>query len=88
MFGPARCMRRIDGEHLADNEPIKEHASRCQMLLDRRLGGRRLQRLDVGSDMHGLDIGELADLVLLDPGLSLRRRHRLLLVELLDMLIV
>jgi hypothetical protein len=68
MLGPAYRMRRIDGEDLADDEPIEQHADRREVLFDRGFGGRRLQRLDIGGDMHGLDIGELADAVLLDPG--------------------
>jgi hypothetical protein len=34
----------------------------------RRLGGRRLQHLYIGGNVNGLDVGELANLVLLDPG--------------------
>ena len=67
MLGPAHRMRRIDGEDLADDEPVEQHADRREVLLDGRLGGRRLQRLDVGGDMHRLDIDELANAVLLDP---------------------
>jgi hypothetical protein len=37
-------------------------------MLCRRFGGRRLQRLDIGRDMEGLDIGELANPVLIEPG--------------------
>src|SRR6516165_8154454 len=48
-------------EDLADDEPIKQHANGREVLLDGRLGGRRLQSLDVGGDVHGLDISELAD---------------------------
>jgi hypothetical protein len=36
--------------------------------LDRRLGSCRLQHLYIGGDVDRLDVGELADLVLLDPG--------------------
>ena len=55
-------------EDLADDEPIKQHADGREVLFDGRLGGRGLKPLDVGRDVHGFDIGELADLMLLDPG--------------------
>jgi len=38
------------------------------MQFDGRLGGRRLQHLYIGGDVDRLDVGELANLVLLDPG--------------------
>jgi len=63
-------VRRVDREDLADDEPIKQHANGREVLLDGRFGGRRLQSLDVGGDVHGLDIGELADAVLVDPARS------------------
>jgi hypothetical protein len=37
-------------------------------LLDRRLLEILAERLDIGSDMQRLDIGDLADLVTIDPG--------------------
>jgi hypothetical protein len=40
---------------------------------DGRLGGRRLQHLYIGGDVNGLDIGQHADLVLLDPGEEVTR---------------
>ena len=52
---------------LADHQPVEQHADRREVLLDRRLGGGRLQRLDIGGDMQRLDIGQLADVVTLDP---------------------
>ena len=71
-------MRRVDGEDLADDEPVEQHADRRQVLLDGRPGGRalshgaiagvrHLQRFDIGGDMEGLDIDEPADAVLLAP---------------------
>jgi hypothetical protein len=36
-----------------------------EVLLDGRLGGGRLQRLDIGRDVNGFDIGKLADQVLI-----------------------
>ena len=68
MLGPTHSMGRIDCQDLADDEPIKQHADGREVLFDGRLGGRRLKPLDVGGDVHGLDIGELADPMLLDPG--------------------
>jgi hypothetical protein len=68
MLGLAHRMRRVDSEDLADDQPVEQHANGRKVLLHRRLGGRRLQRLDIGRDVDRLDIGEFADLVLLDPG--------------------
>jgi hypothetical protein len=61
-------MRRIDREDLADYEPVKQHADGGEVQFDGRLGGGRLQRLYIRRDVDGLDIGELADAVLLNPG--------------------
>ena len=33
---PAHRMRRVDGENLADDQPVEQHADRGQMLLDGR----------------------------------------------------
>jgi hypothetical protein len=71
-------MRRVDGEDLADDEPVEQHADRGQVLLAGRIGRgalfycpvaglRDFQRLDVGSDMQRLDIDELADAMLFQP---------------------
>jgi hypothetical protein len=38
------------------------------VLLNCGLGGRRFQRLQVRGDVKRLDIGELADTMLFDPG--------------------
>jgi hypothetical protein len=40
---------------------------------DGRLGGRRLQHLYIGGDVDRLDVGQRADLVLLDPGEEVAR---------------
>jgi hypothetical protein len=72
-------------EHLADDEPVEQHADRGQMLLDGRLRGvalldgaiarvRHLQRLQIGGDVKRLDIGELPDAMLLEPGEERARR--------------
>ena len=79
VLGPAHRMRRVDREDLADDEPVEQHADRSQMLLDGRpcrgalpdgaiAGIRHLQRLQIGGDVKRLDIGELADAVLFEPG--------------------
>jgi hypothetical protein len=67
VLGAPHGMRRIDGEHLADDEPVEQYEDGGEVQL-RRLGGRPLQHLDIGSDMNGLDVGEPADLVPLDLG--------------------
>ena len=43
------------------------------MQFDSRLGDRRLQRLYIGGDVDGLDVGELANTVPLDPGEEVAR---------------
>ena len=68
MLGPAHGVRRVDGEDLADDQPVEQHADRGEVLLDGRLGGRGLQRLDIGGDVDRLDVDELDDAVLLEPG--------------------
>jgi len=68
MLGPAHGMGRVGGENLANHEPIKQHAHGSEVLLHRRLGGRGLERLDIGGDMDRLDIDEFDDAVLLQPG--------------------
>jgi hypothetical protein len=68
MLGAAHRVCWVDGEDLADDEPVEQHANCGQMQFYGRLGGRRLQHLHRGGDVDRLDVGELADLVLLDPG--------------------
>ena len=68
MLGPAHRGGRVLLDHLADDQPIEQHADRGQVLLD----GRRLiaarQDLDIGRDVVGADRAELADVVLVEPG--------------------
>jgi hypothetical protein len=58
-------MRRINGEDLADDEPIEQHADRGEVQFNDQLRGRRLQRLYIGRDVDRLDVGEFANPVLL-----------------------
>jgi hypothetical protein len=41
LWPPALRVRRVDGEDLADNEPIEQHPDRSEMQLANWLGGRR-----------------------------------------------
>jgi hypothetical protein len=78
VLGPAHRMRRIDRENLADDEPVEQHADRGQMLLDGRSRGRALldgaitgvrhPQRQIGGNVERLDIGELVETVLLEPG--------------------
>jgi len=68
MLGPAHGMGRVGGEHLADHEPVEQHADRRQVLLCGRLRVRGLQGLDISSDVDRLDIDELDNAVLFEPG--------------------
>ena len=64
----AHRMGRIGGDDLAGDQPVEQHADGGQVLLDGRLLEILAQRLDIGGDMQRLDIGDLADLVLVAPG--------------------
>ena len=66
-------MCRVDGEDLADNQPVEQHPDRREVQFDGRLGGRLLQHLDVSGDVNRLDVREPADLVALDPGKKVTR---------------
>ncbi len=61
-------MRRIGRDDLADDEPVEQHADGGEMLLDRRLLEILPKGLDIGGDVQRLDIGEVADLVMIAPG--------------------
>jgi hypothetical protein len=63
----AHRVRRVDDEHAAGDEPVEQHADRSKMLFHGWLRHRRLQALDVGSDMQRFDIDELTDLAALEP---------------------
>ena len=57
-FGPSDRARGVEGEDLADDEPVEEHPERREVLLDAR-GRKRLgELLDVGRDDHRLDLVE------------------------------
>jgi hypothetical protein len=45
-------MRRVDGEDLADNQPVEEHTDRSQVLLDGRPGCRTLSRGPIAGFGH------------------------------------
>jgi hypothetical protein len=44
VLGFADRMRWVDGEPLPEDKPVEQHADRGKVLLDRCLGGGRLQR--------------------------------------------
>ena len=58
MSGPPDRARGVEGQDLADDEPVEEHPECREVLFDGR--GRQLPRelLDVGRDRHGLDLVE------------------------------
>ena len=45
MLGPAHRVRKINREHLADHEPVEQHANCGEVQFDGRLGRRLLQPL-------------------------------------------
>jgi hypothetical protein len=50
------------------NQPVEQQTDRREVQFDGRLGRRRLQSLYIVRDVDRLDVGKLADAVLLDPG--------------------
>ncbi len=61
-------MEHAHGDDLAGDEPVEQHADGSEVLLDRRFLEVLAERLDVGRDVQRLDVGELAQLVVLAPG--------------------
>ena len=61
---PTYRVRRIGGQDLADDQPVKEHPQGGQVLLDRRFGLSLQLQLDEGRHMDRLDLGEIHDAVL------------------------
>ena len=58
VLGSPDGARGIEGQDLADDEPVKEHAKGRQMLLDARGGEHSGELFDVSRDHHGLDLVE------------------------------
>ena len=58
----------IGGDDLAGDQPVEQHADGGEVLLDRRFFKILAERLDIGRDVERLDIGDLADLMMVDPG--------------------
>ena len=68
VLGAAYRGGRIDGDDMAGDQPVEQHADGGQVLLDGRLLGILAWGLDVGGDVQRLDVGELAELVPVAPG--------------------
>ena len=68
MLGAAHRMGRVGREDLAGDQPVEQHADRSEVLLDRRLFKILPQALDIGGDVQRLDIGDLAEMVVVAPG--------------------
>ena len=58
MLGAPDRARGVEGQDLADDEPVEEHPERREMLLDARGRERPGKLLDVGRDHHRLDLVE------------------------------
>ena len=65
MLRAADRVGRVSGDDLTGNQPVEQHADGSQVLLDRRSLEIRAKRLDIGRDVQRLDVGELADMVML-----------------------
>jgi hypothetical protein len=64
VFGAAHGGGRINREHLADHQPVEQHAHGRQPLLDARWRKLSSKTLDPGGDVDGLDVEQAeADLV-------------------------
>jgi Periplasmic binding proteins and sugar binding domain of LacI family len=68
VFRAAHRMRRIGRDNLADDEPVEQHADRGEVLLDRRLLEILPKPFDIGGDLQRLDVGDLADRMMVAPG--------------------
>ena len=55
---PPHRARGVEGEDLADDEPVEEHPQRREVLLDGRRRTRGCELLEVGCDYHGLDLAQ------------------------------
>jgi hypothetical protein len=55
VFGTPHHRGGVACNYLANDQPVKEHAHRCQVLLHAWRGVRLPQLLDIGSDMHRLE---------------------------------
>ena len=58
MLGASDRARGVEGQDLADDEPVEEHPERREVLLDARRRERGRELLDVGRDDHRLDLVE------------------------------
>jgi hypothetical protein len=61
-------MGRVDVDHMAGHEPVKEHAERGQVLLDGRRRDVGLKILDEGGDMERLHRHKFVDALTSAPG--------------------
>ena len=58
VLGAPDRARGVEGQDLADDEPVEEHPERREVLLDARRRERGRELLDVGRDDHRLDLAE------------------------------
>jgi hypothetical protein len=68
MLGATDRMSGIGGDDLAGDQPVEQHADGGEELFHGRLLEAALHRFDVGGDVQRLDVGELAEPVMLAPG--------------------
>ena len=66
--GPAHGTGRVGFEHLANHKPVEQHPQSCEVDLDRGRCQAGAQGLDVGRDVHRLDVLQVAEAVLFPPG--------------------
>ena len=58
VLGAPDRTRGVEGQDLADDEPVEEHPERSEVLLDARRRERPGELLDVGRDHHGLELAQ------------------------------
>ena len=68
MLRLAHRMGGIRSDEVPDNEPAEQHADRGEVLLDARLFEAVAHRLDVGRDVHRLDVDKLLEAARVAPG--------------------
>ena len=73
MARPAHGGSRINRQHLADHQPVAEHADGGQAQFHGRGRVRAAQKLHIGRHMQGLDVFKTIDATVVEKGAELRR---------------
>lgn len=74
MLRAAHRHRRVDPHDMAGDQPVEQHADRRELLLDARRRVVLAQMLDIGGDVHRLDVGQPGDPMIVAPMAKSGRR--------------